>query len=552
MKNITLKKNQISVLEYILIIGFALIPLFFSFPYRVNIFLSWEGAYRLSLGQIPYKDFGLPMGFAFWVIPAFFFKVFGPYLITLVKAQVAINIISGFAFRSILKSLEVITPVRFLCILVFCISYSFFNFWPWYDQSVIVFEFVAISFTLKAVFAVNSKWRYINLALGSLFLFISLFTKQDGGGLAFLLCFALVLYHAIIEKKILPLILFIGFYIVFALVIILPFVPHHFFYWFNYGQPYQNTRLSIFDIIFIFFNQSDWIKFYLLIVTLLIIYKFKKQREFLRNKRDVAFALLTLGILAEAAIFQVTSYTPPDNNIFFHSFAFAYIFSNFEFIKKINFYKFRMLLTASLLIMVWWSGAYWEYVNRIVKRHFPVNENTDPHKVSIRTYMNGSDTSNVNSDMTVWVYSDLNVFKRVYMPKSTVEGMERLINMPIIKENGKNLKVLNMTELTPLAYEIGYKLETGSNIPLWYHKGVGMFQKEVDEYCTKIQNHYYDLVMFENIPELNNFYPFEVRDTLLKYYKEVDSFSGPRRGQYSEIEVFIRPEYLTKELNNNP
>ena len=39
------------------------------------------------------------------------------------------------------------------------------------------------------------------------------------------------------------------------------------------------------------------------------------------------FTLLTLGILAEAAIFQVTSYVPEDNNIFFHSFAFVFIFS---------------------------------------------------------------------------------------------------------------------------------------------------------------------------------------------------------------------------------
>ena len=47
----------------------------------------------------------------------------------------------------------------------------------------------------------------------------------------------------------------------------------------------------------------------------------------MNNKEQFYFVLLTLGILAQAAIFQVTSYVPLDNNIFFHSFAFIFILS---------------------------------------------------------------------------------------------------------------------------------------------------------------------------------------------------------------------------------
>ena len=92
----------------------ALAPVFASFPYRINIFLSWEGAYRMSEGQIPYKDFGMPVGYMYWVIPAIFFKFFGIQMITLVKAQAFINILSGLAFRSIFKSLNIQPGVRFL------------------------------------------------------------------------------------------------------------------------------------------------------------------------------------------------------------------------------------------------------------------------------------------------------------------------------------------------------------------------------------------------------------------------------------------------------
>ena len=54
-------------------------------------------------GPVPYRDFGMPLGYMYWVIPALFMKVFGTQMITLVKAQVFINILSGLAFRSILK-----------------------------------------------------------------------------------------------------------------------------------------------------------------------------------------------------------------------------------------------------------------------------------------------------------------------------------------------------------------------------------------------------------------------------------------------------------------
>ena len=122
-ESILKRGKAFSLLEVFFIVGLAVVPLAASFPYRVNIFLSWEGAYRLSEGQVPYKDFGMPLGYAFWVIPALFMKIFGTQMITLVKAQVFINIISGLAFRSILKSLGVQPGVRLLSVLLYTLSF---------------------------------------------------------------------------------------------------------------------------------------------------------------------------------------------------------------------------------------------------------------------------------------------------------------------------------------------------------------------------------------------------------------------------------------------
>src|SRR6476619_1901498 len=229
-----------SQLELLIIVLLAIIPLFTSFPYRVNIFLSWEGAYRLSQGQVPYRDFGMPLGYMYWVVPALFFKIFGTQMITLIKAQVFINIVSGLAFRSILKSMQVQPGVRLLSVILYCLSFSFFNFWPWYNHSVIVYEMAGLAFLLHYITAAGKKWIF--LSLSALFTFFSFFTKQDGGGLALVLCLALLTYYCFTEKKWKPLIIFVLSYLVIALIIILPLAQYNFGYWFNHGQPPHTSR----------------------------------------------------------------------------------------------------------------------------------------------------------------------------------------------------------------------------------------------------------------------------------------------------------------------
>ena len=173
MPKFSLKGSSPAIAESFIIIALALVPLFVTFPYRVNIFLSWEGAYRLSSGQIPFRDFGTPLGYGFWIVPAIFFKLFGPELISLVKAQVLLNIMAGFAFRSIMKSMGVQPGVRLLSVLVFVLSYSFFNFWPWYNHTVIVFELVGLSFLFRALFSDSRLRKYGNMLGSAFFIFLS-------------------------------------------------------------------------------------------------------------------------------------------------------------------------------------------------------------------------------------------------------------------------------------------------------------------------------------------------------------------------------------------
>jgi hypothetical protein len=531
--------RKISIAEIIVIVGFSLFPLFFQYPYRVNIFLSWEGAYRLYLGQVPYKDFGLPMGFAYWVIPAVFFKIFGPYMFSLVKAQVFINLVAGFSFRSLLKQFDLLSGQRFLSVLLFCLSYSFFNFWPWYNHSVFVYELVGLFFVTKSIFSVNRRWSYAFAFLGGFFVFVSFFTKQDGGALALLLALAILGYQAIGQRKFAPIVIFIAGFAVTAMALVLPFLSHGIGYWFNYGQPPHYSRVSMHDMLDEIFGASQWAKFYLVLILIIGFVKtdsFRNIKGFFQDSKAFTFFLLTCGILVQALIIQVTSYTPPDNNIYFHSFAFAYLITLVP--ASFNLNRLVPLGLTVVMLFFWWSGTYYKYVQRIVDRVFPrTTEVTDRNIVSRHNFMVNTDSTTLDVDMSEWKSSGLKAFSGVYMPVSTIDGINRLLERPEIKGKEKPL-VLNMTELTPLAHEIGYELETPR--PLWYHRNVAMFDREVNLFCDLISKQYYDVVLFEDVAMLNNFYPYAVQDCLKEHYDRVDTFLAPRRPTNATIEVYVR------------
>lgn len=525
--------------EVLLIVMIALAPLTgSSFPYRLNIFLSYEGAYRLYLGQMPYKDFGIPVGFMYWVIPGLFFKLLGPYMMSLVKAQVFINIVSGLSFRAILKNLSVPSGIRFLSVLLFCISYSFLNYWPWYNHSVIVYELVSIAFLTRFLFAAPGRWRYSWLILSGVFSFFSFFTKQDAGALGMLICAAILLYNAIAERKWLQLPVFALSVVLTGCVLILPLLKYGFGYWFNHGQPPHTSRFSVADFADEFFNSSQWLKFYFFIIAFLLAATIKNAKVFFNDRRRMVFTLLTLGILVEASIFQVTSYIPADNNIFFHSFAVAYILVLLTSFIPLNVDSFRVLLAGTAGIILWWSSVYWKYIEKYIAKP-PATQQAVAGVVNKKTYLIlKPDTTDVPMDQ--WRTIPLKAFGKMLLPGPTVDGINRLMQMNLVKNN-KNLKVLNMTELTPLAREMPFALETGQHYPLWYHQGVGMFQQQTDMFCSRIKNNYYDLVLFEYIPYLNNFYPFQVRDTLLRYYKQTDVFTAPRKPSIQAwVEVYVR------------
>lgn len=488
--------------------------------------MIWEGAYRLYLGEIPYRDFGIPMGFWSWVVPALFFKLFGPSLFTLAKAQAFLNIISGLSFRWILQSFGLSLQARWLSILVFSLTFILGLYWPQYNHTVIVFQIISIAFLAYYLNHTDKSKSWIYLVLACLFMVITFFTKQDAGGLNLLIGLTLIIYNSIILRKLTPVLIAVSAIIIFSILSVTPFLEFDFSYWFNYGQPPHYSRISIFDIVTLNMEESRWEKLYLIIIV--GIYIFREQRRKV-EKPERIYTLLILGILLEAMIFQVTSYVPQDNNIFFHAFSISYILFQLE---KLQLFFWRpAVLIISIFICVWWTDRYWKYVKRLMPHQ--TTSATKGDAISINTYILEPPECNYYADLSTWRKSDLHSFKHVRMPSSTVEGIKRLFAYDLNSQS----KVLNMTELTPLAVEMPYRLERG---PLWFHLGVGMFDRELSEFISKIESNYYEIVLFENIPTLNNFFPFAVREKLIQHYKLIDSFEAPRIVYPGTIEIYVR------------
>lgn len=518
-----LSERQLLVCELFIIVFFCFAPLLFNNPYRINIFLSWEGAYRMYLGQVPFRDFSLPMGYGYWIIPAVFFKIFGPYFSSLIKAQVLINLISILGFRSILRLLNVPPVVILLSVLVYCFSYVSFNFWPWYNNMVFAFELVAIYFALRSIFSAYGwqMWSYI--ALAAFFIFFSIWIKQDAGGLGLLIIYGMLTYHAWIDRSLKKWIAFTGFFVAFALLFILPLLKYDFLYWFNYGQPPHTSRLVAMNFLNEILGWAYWEKFFFMMIILFVLDKARPGRAFLNDQKEFLFAFLCIAIIMQAWIIPVTSPVPEKNEVFFYAFGFAYLFTNLR--LNLDLSRWYYVAIGLVLVGFWWTGIYWRNIQRIITKKPNVVERTEEqtqHKYRLA--------------------KEYRTMENLFLAESTLEGIGKIMELDIVKQKRGNLRVLNMSELTSLAYEIPFTPPVGQ--PMWYHQTVSIWQKEVDEFCDKIRNREYDLVIFETVSpkEVINFFPMDVKECLLQHYRHEFTFLAPRHPEESYIDVFTLPE----------
>ena len=512
-----IKDRTFLIFSYVFVVIFSIFPLLFSLPFRIHLDLPYEGAYRLYLGQAPYKDFGIPFGFGFFIVPTFFFHLFGSNFSSLLFGQVFLNIVSGATLISVLKSLKIPKPVIFLSAFVYCLSYIFIYFWPWHTHTAFTFGLIAIALILKYNEESTIQRRILIMICAGLFSFLSFFTKQDYGGLNLVFCLIILGYLSFVNKSIWALSAFVLAYAATAFICIAPWLKHGFGYWFNHGQAPHSSRLALGDFLNEIFMASDWEKFYLLVFVIILLVYSSELKTIIKDKYKVITFLICAGMILEALLTQVTSRNSTGTTTYFHAFAIAFILTHLK--DKVELHKTLNIFLLMIFTFLWWSPMYWKYASRM----FPISESKIPRKDNGPKVQSG------------WELSEFKTFKKIKLPTGTIEGIRRLKSLPALP---KNAQVMNMTELTSLPEELSYQPLTG--IPLWYDLGVSIFPEQVKDICGKIISKKYDMVLFEEVPDLDNYFPEEVRDILKVNYKKIDTFRAPRQEDNAFIEVYVR------------
>src|SRR6185312_8934004 len=106
--------------------------------------------------------------------------------------------------------------------------------------------------------------------------------------------------------------------------------------------------------------------------------------------------------------------------IFFQSFGFACAFSLLAPLLPLRPEKPALLGVLLLGIVIWWSGSWWNYTERIVARFLPKKETatvsaTGENVVNKDTYMISRDTVK-DIPMSEWVECELPSFRKIKMP----------------------------------------------------------------------------------------------------------------------------------------
>jgi hypothetical protein len=246
-----------SVREKALIL-LCLIGLAFAFFSRNLVYfrdyaITFEGGYRLFLGQIPFRDFFSPVGPGSFLLPALFFKVFSPNWTVFLYVQQFENFLFILLLYGILVRLHVRSLILCISLITFSLCYLLLQTHPWYNTTAILLMFAVVWLSLFP--------RIIYIINAGLFVGVAILTKQDVGLLSFFIggfCIAILslgsnldqflpslesLKNRTLVRIMIKRLLFFFLSAAFVVFIFATLTnSQKFIYWFNYGQAPHSHR----------------------------------------------------------------------------------------------------------------------------------------------------------------------------------------------------------------------------------------------------------------------------------------------------------------------
>ena len=477
--------------DYFIAICFALVSLFF-FQRHFLLFrdysILWEGAYRLSLGQVPYIDFGTPVGPVSFVIPAIFFKLFSASWFVMQLSQMFENALLLVLAYLLLKRLQFTQVNINKAIACFSFLYLVFLSHPWYNSSAFLcfltsmvlllstsrWSLMVAGFMGGICFLAKQDYGVMNLCLGSL---VILLTQAQQYGPYRQITFQLSALKDLNRLKSIVSagVLFLSCFVLPIVIFISMVDSTHFFYWFNYGQaPHEIRKIHIWD----FANHGN------LFLPACIAFYFAYRTV----RTDVLFA----GIFFICA-FIVSSTSGLDYTAFFFFLFLPLLLQTVNDKGLVSKRWLSILLTLAVLTCIAFPA---KYMYRLVQT--TIMAKAEPF--SFR---------HVYVTRPVQAYPEsMPFFKNVMGSDDSVVMIKQL--QEIAKANpDKTLEVLNISELTPIYAELGSAPPL--HYPLWYHTKISLFPREIKMIDRDIDENKFDIILLQDAHGQANFDEFLTR-----------------------------------------
>lgn len=474
-----------------LILAYSLVNLFFferNFLLFRDYSILWEGAYRVSLGQMPFTDFGTPVGPVSFLIPALFFKLFSPSWYVMQLSQMFENFILLLLAYQLLKRLQLTKTNINIAIACFAFFYLVFLSHPWYNSGAFLFflasmvcllgvgywSYIAAGIFAGLCFLAKQDYGIMNLCLGSFVLFVTRPNAKTP--------FREISFHfrALLDRR--HWVLTLGPITVFLLAFSLPILLlmylvdiDQFLYWFNYGQPPHKIRkLYIWN----FVDHGN-----LLIPACIAFYLSCRTRRI-----DLLFA----GIFFICS-FVVSSTSGLDYTAFFFFLFLPLLLQaiqNRAIIAKS--WVSIALIIATLTCLIFPAKYFYRLVQTAIL-----------NKAEPYSFRHVYVTRPVKAFPESMPY-----FKNVMGSLDSIVLIEQLQRI-FKNRSGPPLTMLNISELTPLYAELGS--EPPLHYPLWYHTKISLFPREIQVIDQDIDDAKFDIVVLQNAHGQANFENFLAR-----------------------------------------
>lgn len=451
-----------------------------DFAYFRDYSITFEGSYRLFLGQIPFRDFGAPVGPASFVIPALFFKLFEPNWTVFLLSQQFQNACLLILVYALLGKIRTRALVKRTALLAFSVFYLLLLTHPWYNSTGALLLFAG------ALCALGSS--RVSVMAAGLLVGLAVLAKQDLGLLTLLIAgfFVAVVSLGSDREKILPsldtlwdkarhralasnLLLFAISAIAVVTIFILATEAEQFSYWFNYGQkPHELRSISLRDLFGNSFGTLGW-------VTALI--------ALARNN----FRLLVASIFITAATVSRTT----SGLSFTH-----YYFVAFLPVIIDECLRLRIRFKALALLVVLYTSS--RVMIRPVNDVYHVFESVALHQPEHFFF----DYRKLSRPMAGFP-AELQAFSpHTQAPLQTIDAILELKRIAAEKRTaaaGTELKVLNLTELTPIYAELGATPPKG--LPLWFHTKVSLFPRQIEQLNETLAGQTFDIILLQGTHE---------------------------------------------------